>query len=44
VSQLYDLEADPGESTNLAEREPALRAELSDALRAWEESQPCPTH
>ena len=30
--ELYDLEADPGERDNLAEREPALAAELEERL------------
>lgn len=30
--ELYDLEADPGEQTNIAEREPAVAAELREIL------------
>ncbi len=33
--ELYDLAADPGETTNLAAREPARAAELQTALAAW---------
>lgn len=34
--ELYDLEADPNELVNVAEREPAVVAELSARLLAWE--------
>lgn len=33
---LYDLTEDPGESTNLAEAQPALTAELAGKLRDWQ--------
>ncbi len=33
--ELYDLGADPGEATNLADREEARVAEMSDALLSW---------
>ena len=33
--ELYDLEADPGESTNLAESEPEVRDRLHARLRGW---------
>ncbi len=35
---LSDLEADPGEMTNLASRHPELTAELTAAAKAWQES------
>lgn len=35
---LSDLAADPGERTNLAEREPEVVARLTQAIRAWEKS------
>jgi arylsulfatase A len=38
--QLFDLDADPGEATNLVDREPAVRAALSEALKTWTASQP----
>ena len=39
---LFDLEEDPGEGSNLTEREPALRDELIAALEDWDESLPGP--
>ena len=33
--QLYDLEADPGEAVNLADRQPAIRDRLRAKLLAW---------
>ncbi|QDT15462.1 sulfatase-like hydrolase/transferase [Alienimonas californiensis] len=42
-AQLYDLAADPGETTDLAAAHPAVRARLRDAVVAWHESLP-PDH
>lgn len=36
--ELYHLEDDPGESENLADREPERTARMRDALRAWQRS------
>lgn len=36
--ELYDLAADPGETTNLATREPEIVARLTKALTAWHRS------
>ena len=33
--QLYDLEADPGEATNVAASQPRVRDRLLGGLRAW---------
>ncbi len=38
--ELYDLERDPGETENVADRHPALVSELSAALAGWFESGP----
>ena len=38
--QLYDLDADPGETTNLAAREPAVVERLTAALVAWHQTMP----
>jgi uncharacterized sulfatase len=38
--QLYDLEADPAESQNLASQFPETAGRLEDALRAWNASMP----
>jgi len=38
--QLYDLPADPGESTNLTASHPELVARLDKALRAWNQQMP----
>jgi arylsulfatase A-like enzyme len=35
AGELYDLEADPGESTNLYGKEPQLVAELANQLQTW---------
>jgi arylsulfatase A-like enzyme len=35
---LSDLESDPGEKVNLAEKEPALVADLKNALKTWTDS------
>lgn len=40
--KLYDLAADPGESRNLADVEPARVAELEAAWRAWDATLPRP--
>ncbi len=32
---LSDLESDPGEKTNLADKEPALAKELTEAVKSW---------
>jgi hypothetical protein len=37
--ELYDLESDPGELTNLVEKEPHIAAELELRLRRWEDAQ-----
>jgi arylsulfatase len=37
--ELYDLEDDPGELTNLAEQRPRIAGELELRLRRWEDSQ-----
>jgi hypothetical protein len=34
--ELYDLDADPTEQVNVADREPAVVAEMAAALLAWE--------
>jgi uncharacterized sulfatase len=39
-SELYDLEADRGETNNLADQHPELVAELTNALVAWHQSMP----
>ncbi|MFH5806817.1 sulfatase-like hydrolase/transferase [Alienimonas sp. DA493] len=39
-AELYDLAADPGETTNLAAENPAVTARLRDAVVAWHESLP----
>lgn len=39
-SQLYDLEADPTESKNLADSKPELVAEMQSELEAWNASMP----
>ena len=36
LARLYDVESDPGESTDLSGREPAILEELREALRLWE--------
>ncbi len=41
--ELYDLEADPDETTNLAEREPEVLARLLDELAAFRADAPAPT-
>lgn len=43
--ELYDLDADPGETTNLALTEPDIRDRLLEMLRAWrtEANAPVPT-
>lgn len=33
--ELYDLESDPGETTNLLDQEPRIAEELSAEIRAW---------
>lgn len=33
--RLYDMENDPGQKTDIAEREPAIRKRLADAVAAW---------
>jgi hypothetical protein len=33
--QLYDLDADPGEATDLAARQPAVRDRLRGGLDRW---------
>jgi len=38
--QLYDLDADPGESRNLAKQHPRVVARLRSALVAWHQSMP----
>ncbi|TPW01125.1 MAG: hypothetical protein FD129_3436, partial [bacterium] len=38
--ELYDLENDPSERTNLAEREPEVSARLKAALLSWRRSMP----
>jgi arylsulfatase A-like enzyme len=38
--ELYDLEADPGEQKNLADREPNRAAAMLDRLTSWRESLP----
>src|SRR5690606_16625747 len=38
--ELYDLEADPGESRNLAEDQSDLAKRLSDTVIAWHRSMP----
>lgn len=35
MRELYNLEADPGETRNLAEEEPALAHEMEQALEGW---------
>jgi arylsulfatase A-like enzyme len=43
--ELYDLEKDPAEATDIAAHEPQLAAELEKRLDAWEASVPIyPTH
>lgn len=39
---LYDLDADPGETENVAERHPAELARLRAALEAWDGAEPFP--
>jgi arylsulfatase A-like enzyme len=39
---LYDLEADPGETTNVADREPQRVEELKRLLWRWNEAEPFP--
>jgi arylsulfatase A-like enzyme len=39
-SQLYDLEADPKEAENLADKQPAIAAKLSARALAWRRSLP----
>ncbi|MEL7160311.1 MAG: sulfatase, partial [Bacteroidota bacterium] len=34
--ELYDLQKDPAETTDLAEKEPALRAEMEAELLRWQ--------
>ncbi len=36
--ELYDLLADPGETTNVAEQEPAVAAAMTETLRTWRAS------
>ncbi len=36
--ELFDLQADPAEKTNLVEQQPATAAKLEARLRAWQES------
>ena len=36
--ELFDLEADPAEKTNLLDRQPALADQLQTKLRAWQNS------
>ena len=36
--ELFDLETDPAETTNLIEREPAVAARLQSLLRDWQRS------
>jgi len=40
--ELFDLETDPGETTNLAESEPARAAELAARVQDWRERNPAP--
>ncbi|MHC5068451.1 MAG: sulfatase, partial [Planctomycetota bacterium] len=40
--ELYNLEADPGETTNLAEREPSVVAELLAELNTWRQHTQAP--
>ncbi|QEG00941.1 Arylsulfatase [Stieleria maiorica] len=40
--ELYDLQADPGESTNLAESQPQQRERLHGLLKTWRESTGAP--
>jgi arylsulfatase A-like enzyme len=37
--ELYDLEADPGETRNLADARPEVRDELDGRLQSWIEEQ-----
>ncbi|NNJ25898.1 sulfatase-like hydrolase/transferase [Alienimonas chondri] len=39
-AELYNLAEDQGETTNLAERHPAVTTRLRDAVTAWHESMP----
>jgi len=36
--ELFDLQADPAEKTNLAQQEPAIAAKLQTRLREWQQS------
>jgi arylsulfatase A-like enzyme len=36
--ELFDLESDPAENTNLASRQPAVAEKLQTGLRAWQQS------
>jgi hypothetical protein len=35
TGQLYDMIADPGQTTPINDKEPALAAKLTDAVKAW---------
>jgi arylsulfatase A-like enzyme len=39
-AELYDIAADPKETTNLAEKEPATAQRLADKALAWRKSLP----
>lgn len=40
--ELYDLESDPGESMNLADKQPAVRERLHTQLKDWREATAAP--
>jgi uncharacterized sulfatase len=40
IPELYDLSNDPGETTNIADKQPGMVTVLSKTLRSWNASMP----